>query len=128
MVAVDTNVFLRLVLDDDPEHTERARNLVAGTPCFVPLTVILESEWILRRVYRYSKSATTRAFKRLANIENIAIEREEVVNHTLALTENGLDFADALHLACSSSCDWLATFDKEFVKAAKGSKLPVRHP
>ncbi len=128
MVAVDTNVFLRLVLDDDPEHTERARNLVAGTPCFVPLTVILESEWILRRVYRYSKSATTRAFERLTNIENITVERLEAVHHALTLTEQGVDFADALHLASSTQCEWLATFDKSFVKSAKGATPPVRQP
>lgn len=128
MVALDTNVFLRLVLDDDPEQTQRAKSLVSGAPCFVPITVILESEWVLRRVYRYSRSAITRAFERLIDIENIAIEREDVVNHALTLTEQGLDFADALHLACSSPCEWFATFDKEFVKAAKGSKLPVRQP
>lgn len=128
MVALDTNVFLRLVLDDDPEQTERARNLVAGTPCFVPLTVILESEWILRRVYRYSKSVTKRAFVKLTDIQNIAIESEDIVNRALELTEQGVDFADALHLASSTQCDWLATFDKDFVKFAKGATPPVRQP
>lgn len=128
MVALDTNVFLRLVLDDDPEQTERARNLVAGTPCFVPLSVILESEWILRRVYRYSKSATKRAFVKLTDIQNIAIESEDIVKRALELTEQGVDFADALHLASSTQCDWLATFDKDFVKFAKGATPPVRQP
>jgi predicted nucleic-acid-binding protein len=128
MVALDTNVFLRLVLDDDPEQTERARNLVAGTPCFVPLTVILESEWILRRVYSYSKSAMKRAFVRLTDIENIAIESEDIVNRALELNEQGIDFADALHLASSTQCDWFATFDKRFVKSAEDAAPPVRQP
>jgi predicted nucleic-acid-binding protein len=128
MVALDTNVFLRLVLDDDPEQMQRARGLVVGTPCFVPLTVILESEWILRRVYRHTKSAISQMFERLINTHNIAIERIEVVNYALELTTQGIDFADALHLASSSRCDWFATFDKDFVKSAKGATPPVRRP
>ena len=128
MVALDTNVFLRLVLDDDPEQTRRARDLVTSTPCFVPLTVILESEWILRRVYRHSKSAISQTFERLINTDNIAIERIEIVSHAFKLTEQGVDFADALHFATSAQCDWFATFDKAFVKAAKSSELPVRQP
>ena len=128
MVALDTNVFLRLVLDDDPEQTRRARDLVRGTPCFVPLTVILESEWILRRVYRHSKSAILLTFERLINTDNITIERIEVVSHAFKLTGQGVDFADALHLATSTQCDWFATFDQDFVKAAKDATPPVRHP
>jgi predicted nucleic-acid-binding protein len=107
---------------------QRARGLVVGTPCFVPLTVILESEWILRRVYRHTKSAISQMFERLINTHNIAVERIEVVNYALELTTQGIDFADALHLASSSRCDWFATFDKDFVKSAKGATPPVRRP
>jgi predicted nucleic-acid-binding protein len=128
MVALDTNVFLRLVLDDDPQQTQRARNLVVRTPCFVPLTVILESEWILRRVYRYSKSAVRQALGRLTSIENMSVERVDMVSQALVLAEQGLDFADALHLAGSASCEWLATSDKKFVTSAKGTAPPVRQP
>ncbi len=128
MVALDTNVLVRLVLNDDPTQTARARGLVLTTLCFVPLTVLLETEWVLRRVYRHSNSEIIAIFERFADMENVEIERFEAVEKAINLCKNGADFADALHLACSRDCQWLATFDQTFVRAVKGSLPPVRHP
>ena len=48
MLAVDTNVVLRILLNDDTTQADIARRLVASHDIWVPLTVLLEAEWVLR--------------------------------------------------------------------------------
>lgn len=128
MVAADTNIVLRFILKDDPVQSPQARRLIASEVIFVPITVMLEAEWALRRVYKLPKSRVVNALTAFVDIVTIHVDQADSVREALQLTQKGADFADALHLACSASCDWLATFDKEFVKAAKGSTPPVRQP
>ena len=48
-VALDTNVLVRLLVNDDPAQAEQAAALIdASAACFVPITVALELEWVLR--------------------------------------------------------------------------------
>jgi predicted nucleic-acid-binding protein len=128
MVALDTNVLLRLVLNDEPTQTTRAIALVSSTLCFVPITVILEAEWVLRRVFGHSRSAVAAFFERIIGLENLEIEKVESLLAALQLTKEGVDFADALHHASSLQCTWVATFDKHYVRSTKGATPPVRHP
>jgi len=47
----------------------------------------------------------------------------------LAWHENGMDFADALHLAQSQNCSAIYTFDTKFINTAKGlTKCEVQLP
>jgi predicted nucleic-acid-binding protein len=48
MLAVDTNVVVRYLTADDPEQFARAVAVVEGAETFVSLTVLLETEWVLR--------------------------------------------------------------------------------
>ena len=51
MRAVDTDVIVRYLMGDDPEQTEKARGVIGREAVFVPRTVVLEVEWVLRGVY-----------------------------------------------------------------------------
>jgi predicted nucleic-acid-binding protein len=128
VIALDTNICLRLVLDDDPEQTRIARHLVLSSQCFVPITVILEAEWVLRRVYCHSKPDVANMIGQLIQTDNIDVDRVDAVKNALQISARGAEFPDALHLALSGSSDWLATFDKKFVKSCADTQPPVRHP
>ena len=128
MVAADTNVVLRFILKDDPIQSPLARDLIASNKIFVPVTVMLEAEWALRRVYKLPKPDVINALTAIIETETIQVDQADFVLAALELTEQGVDFADALHLASSTQCDWLATFDKDFVKFAKGATPPVHKP
>lgn len=128
MVALDTNILLRFILNDDPVQSPRARELVATNQVYVPLTVILEFAWALRRIYKYTRSEVTQAILAFVNIGGVTVEASDRVDFAIERAKTGVDFADALHLASSASTDWLATFDKQFVKSCADTNPPVRHP
>ena len=121
MIALDTNILVRLVVNDEPAQARKAAaRLDAGDAFFVPLTVTLELEWVLRGVYSLSVEAVTRSLESLMSIRNVHFEGEARISGALTQYARGLDFADALHLGASSDCEYLLTFDRKF------SKLSVR--
>ena len=118
MLAIDTNVIVRLLVGDDPDQSARARDLIAAEVVFVPPTVMLETEWVLRSVYGHSSSQVVKTLRAFAGLPNVVIEDADVVSRALDWTENGLEFADALHLAKAAHCDAFASFDRRFARAA----------
>ncbi len=119
MHAVDTNVLVRvIILGDDAAQASRAAALVARETIFISKTVLLETEWILRRSYEINRDEVIDAFKILMETENFVIEDSDVVDHALGWWEHGMDFADAIHLASSQNCDKFATFDLGIKKSA----------
>ncbi len=137
MIALDTNVLLRACVEEaqaDEEtrrQTEVARGLLAsGQDLFVPLTVALELEWVLRARYGYGAADVAKVLGGLAESEDVVMDHGPAVAAALAWYGRGMDFADALHLASSAACAELATFDRSFVKKAArlGLKPPVSAP
>ena len=49
MLAADTNLLVRVVTEDDAEQSPKARRILAENPIFISKTVLLETEWVLRR-------------------------------------------------------------------------------
>ncbi len=130
MIAVDTNVIVRLLTGDEPRQTARARRLFNIETIFLPKTVLLESEWVLRRLYRLDRSAIVRALDALISLPNVRCEDEPVVQQALAWSLGGLDFADALHLAASRTAERFTTFDRALIKGATtaASAISVSEP
>jgi predicted nucleic-acid-binding protein len=127
MLAIDTNVLVRLLVADDPAQAERAKALVGREQIFVPVTVLLEAEWVLRSVYGLSGPAVAEAFEALAGLPRVILEDAQRVGRALAWARDGMDFADALHLSRVDGCDALATFDRRLAKSAAGlGALQVR--
>jgi predicted nucleic-acid-binding protein len=133
MIAVDTNVLARFYCDDpdDPEAARQrphARRLVVDSPAvFVPLTVVLELEWVMRGFYEVDPASFCGAVEHLLGMSHVTVERWEAVKDAVDLHRRGLDFADALHWACSASCDRFVTFDdRRLVRRAR--KLALKPP
>jgi predicted nucleic-acid-binding protein len=128
MIAVDTNVIVRLLTADDPSQTQEARRLFETETVFLPKTVLLEAEWVLRRLYRLGSLQVTKALDSLISLPNVQCEDEATVRRALDLKHDGMDFADALHFASSRMTSRFATFDQRMIKTAAKMGLPVSIP
>jgi predicted nucleic-acid-binding protein len=118
MHSVDTNIVIRYLMNDDPGQSSRARAVVDGNPCFLSVTVVLESAWVLRSVYRMPPGGISKALREFMCLPTALVERREAIAQALGWFEQGMDFADALHLATAQDCDGLVTFDRDFIKSA----------
>ena len=136
MIALDTNILARFYVDDpnDPEAGKQrpiARRILTESPSlFVPITVVLELEWVLRAFYRFKPAQVEQVFEHLLGLGHVNTEEAERVAAALPLTSDGMDFADALHLSGSSHCEALYTFDdRRFARRArrltKGTRVIV---
>lgn len=131
MTAIDTNLIVRVVTNDDPAQTRRARALLASGPVWVPKTVLLETEWVLRSAYDLSPTAIARALRTFLGLPNVTVEDAETARRALDTYSAGMDFAAALHLASAShAAARFATFDRALrLRAAKThGLLPVMEP
>jgi predicted nucleic-acid-binding protein len=114
-IALDTNLLVRLLTNDDPQQAGRVAELIDASPaCFVPITVVLELEWVLRGAYRLPRQAIISALRGLLQIRQLHLEQEEQVVQAIDWYAQGLDFADALHLLRSEGCSALISFDRAF--------------
>lgn len=121
MTALDTNILVRVLTDDDPAQVRAARDLLASDDTFrVPITVILETGWLLEAIYELERSVVADSLRHFFGLPNVEIDRPQHVDQALQWYENGLDFADAIHLALSQDTDRLATFDQAFALDAPG--------
>lgn len=118
MLAVDTSVIVRIVTNDDPEQARRAVALFERERIFIAKTVLLEVEWVLRFSYQLPRDVIAPTLRKVIGLAPVAVEDPDEVFIALDGYEQGLDFADALHLANSGSADGFATFDQKMVKRA----------
>lgn len=119
MLAVDTNVIVRIVANDDPEQSPRAIALFERERIFLTKTVLLETEWVLRFSYQLSRETIVSALRRVIGLQQVEVETIGVVVMALDWHEQGMDFADALHLTSSAKAAEFATFDEKLVKLAQ---------
>lgn len=119
MIALDTNVVVRLLVDDDPAQTRRARRLLEKHNVLVVPTVLLETEWVLRGAYEIKRPAVARSMRLLLGLPTVVLAQAQAVVQALGWFEAGLDFADALHLALAEDAEGLVTFDARLAKRAR---------
>ena len=127
MRSLDTNVLARFFVDDG-DDAQAARQRPAAIAAlseraFVSVTVLLELEWVMRGFYAIPRRGVVRALRALAGIEHIAIEDRDAVLAAVDAFEDGLDFADAMHLMRSARASAFATFDKKLARRAKSLGL-----
>ena len=119
IVAVDTNVVIRFLVDDSPAEGKRARLLFETHRIHLPETVILEAEWVLRAVYCFSPLEISAALRSLLRLPNVNVDDRAAVAQVLDWFDEGFDFADAMHYVRSTGLEF-KTFDKKSIN--KGSK------
>ena len=127
MNAVDTNILARFFINDadDPEAAQQRPAAIAALSgaVFVPVSVILEFEWVMRGFYELSRKDIQHVFESLCGLENVQIEDRGIVLAALNAYQKGLYFADALHLARTEFCNTFLSFDQRLKKRAKAAGL-----
>ena len=119
MIAVDTNILVRLLTNDDSIQARRAVKILKSDNIFIPKTVLLETEWVLRHAYKIGRSNIIIGFQKLLGLPNVNVEDPDSIYQAISWYENKFDFADALHMASSRRCVSFATFDSSFIKKAQ---------
>ena len=127
MLAVDTNIIVRYLTADHPEQFAKASALIQGEDVYVCSTVLLETEWVLRRGYRFSRDRISAALTAFAGLPRVTLEDAALAAKALEWMRSGLDFADALHLAKAAGCEAFVSFDQRFAAVANAlSEVKVR--
>ncbi|OHX34414.1 VapC toxin family PIN domain ribonuclease [Methylomonas sp. LWB] len=122
MIAFDTNLLVRALVDDHPEQVAVVRQLITSDSIFISRTVLLETEWVLRARYKKTRDQLSAFFSALLEVDNTVVEDAEAVSHALEWYAQGADFADALHLAACGKAV-MHTFDRDFCKSARDADI-----
>lgn len=129
VIAVDTNVLVRLLVGDDLLQRDRAAALFAHAEAiFIAKTVLLEAAWVLQSAYAFPRTDVAEALKKLAGLPNVIVEDAERVARALGYAERGVDVADALHVASSSEAETFYTFDQRLIRQAGAQGLVIAEP
>ena len=130
MAALDTNVLVRFLVDDDAGEVVSARKLIRkaaikGETLFIPVTVVLELEWVLRSSFGFGKAQIMRTLSSLLSAVELTLESEDALELALVLHRQGAaDLSDCLHVALAGRAGeqpfW--TFDRSAAKL-QGARL-----
>ena len=126
MLGLDTNVLVRLLMEDEAAQTRRARNLVDAAVAeqeavLVSLPVLLKTEWVLRSRYEVPPETILGLFRAALEARELAFEDEAAVEEALFNWQDGPSgFSDCLIMAHNQQLGSrsTATFD------ARAARLP----
>jgi predicted nucleic-acid-binding protein len=134
VIGLDTNVLARYFVAEAGADTatesqrQAARQLIeSGQPLFLPKTVALELEWVLRGYYGIAAPQVLAVFDLLLGHPSLTLEDRPALVQAVAGLRAGLDFADALHHASCRNCQTIASFDdRGFAGRIRQLNLPPR--
>jgi predicted nucleic-acid-binding protein len=120
VIALDTNVLVRFLVEDDPAQTRRATSLIeravkADDELFITDIVLCELVWVLSGAYAFGRPDIVNTLKDLARARHLRFPDSDALVRALNAYERGRgDFADYLirEQARRAGCDGVATFDK----------------
>jgi predicted nucleic-acid-binding protein len=118
--ALDTNVIVRLLVNDDKAQALRAKSIlekaeVESERYFLSLLVILETIWVLSAVYQLTRSEILDALEMLTQMPVLKLERHEAVLELVRIGRSGnADLPDVLIglSAKTQGCETTLTFEK----------------
>jgi predicted nucleic-acid-binding protein len=117
VIAVDTNVVVRLLAGDDAKQSAAAKAIFAGGAIWIARTVLLETAWVLISVYGIDEEAVRDALGKLLGLKNVHTENKTTLAASLGL--KGVELADAIHLSSRPEGATFVSFDQAFVRRAK---------
>lgn len=126
MIGLDTNVVVRYLVQDDPDQSARASEVIDGLteskPGFLSLVTIVELYWVLRRAYKVSTARCSEMIEGLLDARELRVDQGSIVRAALVASVDGPDFADAViaELGRVAGCEYTVTFDRT---AARSSEM-----
>lgn len=125
MKAIDTNILVRYLTRDDPVQVPLADAVVAQ-PCFLTLTVLLETIWLLSSRYGMVRGQIAEALEALLELPSINTPDDQQVGWALRRFAAGADAADMIHIVASRDADSFISFEKKLARmAGPDSPLPI---
>ncbi|WP_105383307.1 PIN domain-containing protein [Neorhizobium alkalisoli] len=128
--GLDTNVVLRLFVDDDPRQRAAALKFGEGLGrdyfAFITLFGLLELDWALRSQYGFNRKHVALAIDRLLHTRGLVVENHTLVVKALRLVEkSNADLADAMIASRSleEGCQSTKTFDVKATRKIPGMEL-----
>lgn len=119
MIVLDTDLWLCYLLNDDAALARRVQQLLEASPqVTLTPTILLELVWVLE-CSDCTRTEILAALRHILGLGNMRLPNEAAFFRAVQWFEQGLDFADALHLALSPTTASFMTFDKDFVNKAK---------
>lgn len=115
LATIDTNVLVRFFVEDDPEQSELAAEILESADIIaIGLQALCEFAWVLNSHYKTSRADISAAIRRLLGTVNVVVNRP-AVESGLAVLDAGGDFADGV---IAYEGQWLGgetfvTFDKK---------------
>ena len=123
MIALDTNVLVRLLTADDAAQARRAKALLLENHDYwIPVTVLLDLGWVLQS-QGWARARLAQALRDLLSTANIKPQHPEAVYRALQWYGKGADLADALHVALSAPANEFLSFDEPLQKKAAALAL-----
>lgn len=119
MIAIDTNLVVRLLMNDDPAQVAIVASILNDTDVTIPASVVLEVVWVLRSAYGATDAQIRAGLHKLVCIPKVVMVAPEQGAAFLRLWEGGLSAEDAAHLAFAGDVERFVTFDRDLVKRAK---------
>ena len=123
MIAIDTNVLIRYLVRDNPEQVSVADALLEGLtpvdPGFICREVLLETVWVLERVYRFPRAQIVDVLRGLFATGSLVTEAsDDVAKAAFAYGQGSADFADLMILAAAErvGATPLYTFDRRLAR------------
>jgi predicted nucleic-acid-binding protein len=124
VIGLDTNVLVRYLTQDDPIQSPKAteiieRHLSQQNPGFVSVVAMVETAWVLARVYDLGAHDIAAAIERMLQADVLVVENEqEVFTAMVALKLGHGSFADALiaELGIRAGSAFTLTFDHEALR------------
>ena len=134
MIALDTNVLVRFLAQDDDAQFEVAAGLIEGctsdAPGYVCREVIIELVWVLERAYKYSREDITEALLSIVTASQLSVENAQDIASVVNLyRDEGYDLADLMirQSAQKSENRILKTFDQKLAKLDGVELLGTTH-
>jgi len=124
MIGLDTNVLVRYLTQDDPIQSPKAteiieRHLTEQNPGFVSVVAMVETAWVLDRVYDLGAGEIAAAIERMLQADVLVVENEQEVFTAMVALKHGYgSFADALiaELGIRAGCTSTLTFDHKALR------------
>ena len=126
MRAIDTNVLVRLITQDDHKQTAAAENFIEKG-AWVSVLALAEASWVLSSVYELEPPDLAMAIEMLLQHRDLVIQDSDTVASALELfrARPSLSFSDCLMLSLARAAGHLpvGTFDRQLGKLVGAERL-----
>ena len=134
MIGIDTNVILRLIVNDDERQSRAAERFIqenasAESPCYVSNMALIETVWVLESVYGYDREGVADALTMFLDVEQLEFDSAADVSAAIEdYRRERADFEDCMigRMNLFAGCEYTGTFDRKAARLTGFKLVPAR--